>query len=240
MDAAEFYDIVEVAAGRRSSTDYPWLKTILTDAPKGASLEGFLWPATYRVLPDTTPEELVRLMLDKFVANVGAERLAVPAARGLTFYQVLTLASIVEREAHARRGEAAHRRGLREPARPEEVPARAAPVGPDDLLRPRHARARQAARRRLDEVHLLGADQGRPDGRDAAAPTWPATTPTPARACRPGRSARRPLTSIDAALEPDTKDGYLYFLAKGDGSGTTAFAKTLKEHQANVKKYLKP
>ena len=87
---------------------------------------------------------------------------------------------------------------------------------------------------------VLGADQGRPDRRDRCRPTWPATTRTRARACHRGRSTRRPLTSIDAALEPDTKDGYLYFLAKGDGSGTTAFAKTLKEHQANVKKYVKP
>ena len=56
----------------------------------------------------------------------------------------------------------------------------------------------------------------------------------------PGPIDTPTLTSIDAALEPDTKDGYLYFLAKGDGTGTTAFAKTLKEHQANVKKYIKP
>ena len=68
--------------------------------PRGQpSLEGFLWPATYRVLPDTTPEELVRLMLDGFIANVGEDELTVPEERGLTFYQVLTLASIVEREA---------------------------------------------------------------------------------------------------------------------------------------------
>ena len=51
------------------------------------------------MLPDTTPEELIRLMLDKFYANVGEERLDVAADRGLTFYQVLSLASIVEREA---------------------------------------------------------------------------------------------------------------------------------------------
>ena len=38
-------------------------------------------------------------MLDKFIADVGEERLDVPEDRGLTFYQVLTLASIVEREA---------------------------------------------------------------------------------------------------------------------------------------------
>jgi UPF0755 protein len=56
----------------------------------------------------------------------------------------------------------------------------------------------------------------------------------------PGPIDTPTVTSIDAALEPDTKDGYLYFVAKGDGSGTTAFARTLKEHQANVKKYVKP
>jgi cell division protein YceG involved in septum cleavage len=50
------------------------------------------------VLPDTTPEELIRLMLDKFAANVG-ERMDVPGDRGLSFYQVLALASIVEKEA---------------------------------------------------------------------------------------------------------------------------------------------
>ena len=144
MDPAEFYEIVNSPPAELLN-DYPWLKTILKDAPKGASLEGFLWPATYRVLPDTTPEELVRLMLDKFDLNVGPERMAVPAARGMTFYQVLTLASIVEREAHAGPGEAAHRGRLREPARPQEVAARAAPVGPDDLLRPRLARARRSS-----------------------------------------------------------------------------------------------
>jgi len=55
----------------------------------------------------------------------------------------------------------------------------------------------------------------------------------------PGPLCTPTMTSIDAALEPDTTEGYLYFLAKGDGSGTSAFAKTFKEHQANIAKYLK-
>ena len=74
--------------------DYPWL-----DLPKGASLEGFLAPATYHVLPDITAEELIRKMLDTFYEQVGPDRLNVAKSRGLTFYQVLTLASLVEREA---------------------------------------------------------------------------------------------------------------------------------------------
>ncbi len=39
------------------------------------------------------------------------------------------------------------------------------------------------------------------------------------------------------ALDPDTKDRYLFFIAKNDGSDTTAFAKTYKQHQKNVAKY---
>ena len=72
---------------------------MLEDAPEGASLEGFLWPGTYRLLPDTTPEELIRKMLDGFHTAVGDAKMKVPAERGLTFYQVLSLASIVEKEA---------------------------------------------------------------------------------------------------------------------------------------------
>ena len=66
--------------------------------PEGASLEGFLWPATYRVLPDTTAEELIRDMLDNFHEAIG-DRLDVPTDRGRSFYEILTLASMVEREA---------------------------------------------------------------------------------------------------------------------------------------------
>jgi UPF0755 protein len=43
------------------------------------------------------------------------------------------------------------------------------------------------------------------------------------------------VVSIDAALNPDTKGGYLYFLAKKDG--TTVFAKTYAEHKKNIQMY---
>jgi len=53
----------------------------------------------------------------------------------------------------------------------------------------------------------------------------------PGPICTPG------LASIDAALDPDTKDHYLFFLAKHDGSNTSVFAKTAAEHQKNIDKY---
>ena len=43
--------------------------------------------------------------------------------------------------------------------------------------------------------------------------------------------------SIAAAVAPDTKDGYFYFLAKNDGSGAMAYAKTNAEQIANEKKF---
>jgi UPF0755 protein len=53
----------------------------------------------------------------------------------------------------------------------------------------------------------------------------------------PGPIDTPTIASIDAALAPDLKDHYLYFLAKNDGSGDIVYAKNLKDHQANLKKY---
>ena len=98
MDEREFYELAKEPPAALLD-DYPWLERVLADAPEGASLQGFLWPGNYRVLPDTTPEELIRKMLDAFHDAVGDEKMRVPAERGLSFYQVMALASIVEREA---------------------------------------------------------------------------------------------------------------------------------------------
>ncbi len=238
MDASEFYDLVKTPPATLVA-HYPWLKTILATAPKGPSLEGFLWPATYRVLPDTTAEELVRLMLDNFAANVGPERMAVPAARGMTFYQVLTLASIVEREAQL----------------PEEKPLIAGvyanrlnpkkwPIGllqSDPTIFYVHDSLQLTNMPTSDwtKYTFWAPIDGGLTG-DTLPPELAGYNTYTSQGLPPGPICTPTITSIDAALEPDTKDGYLYFLAKGDGTGTSAFAKTNKEHQANIKKYLKP
>jgi UPF0755 protein len=79
---------------RRANYDYPFLK----DLPDGASLEGYLFPDTYRVPANPTAQDVLLRMLDNFGAKA-APFLAQGAARGLNPRQVLTLASIVEREA---------------------------------------------------------------------------------------------------------------------------------------------
>lgn len=67
--------------------------------PAGVSLEGFLFPATYEIPIDATAENLRDQMLQAFANNVTSTMIRDASAAGRTMYQVVTLASIVEREA---------------------------------------------------------------------------------------------------------------------------------------------
>jgi UPF0755 protein len=238
MDPAAFYDLVKSPPASLIG-DYPWLKRALGDAPAGASLEGFLWPSSYRVLPDTTPEELVRLMLDKFIANVGEDRLAVPPERGLTFYQVLILASIVERETPLDEEKALIAGVYENRLDPAMWPLGLLQADPTVLYVHDSLELAKLPVTDWTKYNFWAPIEG--GLTDATLPADLAGYNTyTSEGLPPGPIDTPTLTSIDAVLEPDTSDGYLYFVAKGDGTGTSAFAKTLKEHQANVAKYRKP
>jgi len=76
---------LQAAAKDPSAIDLP-------EAAKG-NLEGYLFPSTYEVEPDTTAEDLLRQMVDSTVAHL--EDLGVPVKN---YHSVLTLASIVQAE----------------------------------------------------------------------------------------------------------------------------------------------
>jgi UPF0755 protein len=237
MDPREFYELAKEPPNALLA-DYPWLQRVLEDAPEGASLEGFLWPGTYRLLPDTTPDELVRKMLDGFHAAVGDAKMRVPADRGLTFYQILALASLVEREA-----------GL-----DEEKPLIAG-VYQNRLdgipgIKNRILNADPTVIYANDTVQLDALEFDRwqeyvfwkvPEGvglRDVPLPESLLGYQTYTQpGLFPGPIATPTLASIDAALIPDKADKYIYFLAIPDSGGKHAFAKTKKEHDANRQKY---
>jgi UPF0755 protein len=67
--------------------------------PSGASLEGFLFPATYEVYIGASAAELRDQMLDAFDRNITAQMRGDVLAQNRTMFEVVTLASIVEREA---------------------------------------------------------------------------------------------------------------------------------------------
>ncbi|WP_369142876.1 endolytic transglycosylase MltG [Streptomyces sp. R44] len=69
-------------------------------AAAGGNPEGYLFPATYPVLSTTTPQALLRFMVDTAGKRYGAARIAEGArARGLSVYETVVAASIVQAEA---------------------------------------------------------------------------------------------------------------------------------------------
>ncbi len=73
--------------------------TQATTLPSGASLEGFLFPDTYELSLNATASDLRDQMLYNFLQRVTPQMRADVSVQGLTLYQAITLASIVEREA---------------------------------------------------------------------------------------------------------------------------------------------
>src|SRR5918999_1945923 len=93
FDAEEFYRLATQPPAELR-TDYPFLSTI----PQGRSLEGYLGSGVFELEPETDAETLLRTLLDDWGRTVGEGPIARAREQGRDFYQVMTLASIVERE----------------------------------------------------------------------------------------------------------------------------------------------
>lgn len=75
------------------AADYDFLADAGTN-----SLEGFLFPKTYEIGDDAAAESVVRMMLDQFKTETSGLNWSYPQSQGLTIYDAVKLASIVERE----------------------------------------------------------------------------------------------------------------------------------------------
>jgi UPF0755 protein len=170
-----------------------------------ASLEGYLYPSTY-TFERMGEVELVRSLMQELEKQVPSEWRKRASDLGLSFHQVLTLASIVEKEA----GDLSempiissvfHNRLLVEmllqsdPTVEYAIQAHHFPLTPEELS--------------TDSPYNTYLYPGLPPG----------------PICNPGRQA------IEAALFPAQTD-YYYFVAKGDG--THLFGRTYEEHLANI------
>src|SRR5262245_12742105 len=80
----------------RLATDRAFLPTRGVDGP---GLEGYLFPDTYQLVRGMTTNEILTRMVQRLRAKAGPDLTARAQARGLSVHQVLTLASIIEREA---------------------------------------------------------------------------------------------------------------------------------------------
>jgi UPF0755 protein len=209
---ASFLDLVEHPTGN--------IPDLLNSLPKGQTLEGYLYPDSYRFDPSTPADVVLRQMLDTFASRVTPDLRAGFQANGLSLQQAVTLASIVEREAVVadERPIIASvylnrlRRGMRLQADPTVqyalVVADGVTTGTDSYWKRRLTFADLAISSPYNTYQVVGLPPG--------------------PICSPG------LASLRAVAFPATTD-YLYFVARSDG--THAFARTLEEHQQNVTKY---
>ena len=226
--ARDFYDLASAPTSALRA-DFPFLDAL----PEGRSLEGFLGAGTYEVYPWVSGEDLVRMLLDQWRRQTSeADPIAAAKAGKKDFYEVLTLASIVEREAGVD-AERALIAGVYQNRIDRGMLLNADPTvyyGWDtvQLDKLEFARWREYAFWNPIGRPLAGIDL--PDAL-ASYQTYQRRGLVPGPICTPT------LASIQAALKPDTKAGYLYFVLKNDGSRTHAFAKTYEEHKANLKKY---
>lgn len=180
--------------------------------PEAGDLEGYLFPDTYAVPRNVTAGRLVRQMVDRFRKEFTDMLRQASASSGLTVRQIVTLASLIEKET----------------GRGEERPVVAAVY----LNRVKLGMPLQADPTVIYALERAGRYDGniRRDDLRIESPynTYQRAGLPPGPIAAPGRA------SLDAAVNPAAVD-HLYFVSRNDGSHV--FSRTLAEHNANVRKF---
>ena len=180
--------------------------------PRAPSLEGFLFPATYEFPRHPTGEQMVAAMVAHFRQQWSEISSQQPNTSGLSLQQVVTLASLVERET----------------PKPEERPLVAGV-----FLNRLHRRVPlQCDPTVVYALELAGNFNGSLDG--ASLPFDSPYNTYRYRGLPPGPIANPGSASLKAALAPPETD-YMYFVANTEGGHF--FGKTLAEHNRNVTLY---
>jgi peptidoglycan lytic transglycosylase G len=215
------FDIAETLASKTGKASFADFVRLMNDqtpieqiAPTARDLEGYLFPDTYNYNSKTTPEDLIRTMVNRFEEVFTPEWTARANEMGLTVHQVVTLASIIEREAKV----------------PDERPHMAS-VFYNRLKRGMFLASDPTF---IYAAILAGDYDGNPNQlkyRNRFSPynTYVVSGLPPGPIASPGRA------SLEAVLYPDTTDD-LYFVVNGT-SGRHKFSKTVAEHDAAVEEY---
>jgi len=227
IDAKAFRDLATKPSAALLA-DYPWLES--SGLPAGGSLEGYLFPAAYDLTTDMDAEDLIRMMLDRLVKEVGQEQVA-----KATFYEQLTLASIVEREAKIEE-ERPLIAGVYQNRLNGDGPTQILNADPTvfyalDTLALRELPFEEWTKYVFWEPPGVALAEVELPEELAGYNTYRVRGLPPGPICAPG------VSSLEAAINPNVDTGYFYFLAIPDGSGVHVFAKTKEEHDANKRQY---
>lgn len=185
--------------------DYPFLGPETKD-----SLEGYLFPDTYRIFDKATAGDVIKKMLDNFGGKIDPDMAAKARESGHSLHEVVTLASILEHEVQTEEDKA---------------------IVADIFYR------RIAAGMRLQSDatvnYVTGKSELQPSSDDLTVDSHYNTYKYDG--LPPGPIGNPGMSSIRAALMPKKND-YLFFLTTKDNQ--VIYSKTYDEHLANKRKYL--
>jgi UPF0755 protein len=180
---------------------------VLEGKPASATLEGYIYPETYFVTLNSSPEELVTRSLDELEKAIKDNGLKDKIrARGFTVYEGITLASIIAKEVTN-------------------------PPDQKQVSQVFQTRLEQGIMLGSDVTYHYAADilgVERAVNIDSPYNTRIHT------GLPPGPISNFNLSALEAVASPASGD-YLFFVAGDDG--VTHYSKTLQEHEENIQKY---
>ncbi len=174
-----------------------------------SNLEGYLFPETYTVDSGTTPAKLLQLMLTQLQVQLTSDLLDKAREHGLNRHQLITLASIVQKEA----------------GNVMEMPLIAAVF---------HNRLRKGIPLQADPTVIYDAANYNGNLTRRHLETSTPYNTYRKRGLPPGPIASPGLAALAATADPAASNS-LYFVSRGDG--THQFSATLKEHNRAVRQY---
>ena len=208
---------LEKCRSGRDFRDYYYIADVLNGgsaARRKYVLEGYLAPNTYEVYTSAGEDEIIRKLLSQTEAAFPADLQEAAQEAGFTMDEMLTLASMIEKEAKTEdfaKVSAVFRNRL----------AKKMPLQSDVTIH-----------------YITGVPRMALSDRDLKVSseynTYTNTGLPPGPICNPSPAA------IRAAVMPDDQyvaEGYLYFCARSPESGELYFSKTLEEHEKAVERY---
>lgn len=178
---------------------------------RAENLEGFLFPATYELKPSADAAELVGEQLGAFKDNIAGVNLQYAKSKNLTVYDVLTIASMVEREVSV----------------PKERSTVAAVI---------YNRLKMGEPLGIDATIRFALDNWTEPLTESDLATDSPYNTRLNGGLPPGPIGNPGLASIEAAANPAKTDVWLYVVKPGT-CGEHVFASSLDEHNANVADY---
>ena len=190
--------------------NYDFLPELGTDK----RLEGYLFPDTYEFYTDTGERKVLLKLVNTFYNKVRSDEFQAALKKsGMTLRDAVILASVIEKEA----------------GNNEDMPL-VSSVFHNRLEKGMKLQSCATFNYTLPKIERKTALTSAQMETDSPYNTYMYEGLPPAPICNPGYDA------LLAAVDPADTD-YLYFCAKGDGTGASAFAKTNSEHEANINKY---